>query len=70
MTDKLQELRDVALRGGARAGKVCGAGGGGCVLFLSQPDREGAVRKALREVGGQVIDFSFDFRGLVVWEVG
>jgi D-glycero-alpha-D-manno-heptose-7-phosphate kinase len=70
VTPKLQELREAALRAGAIAGKVCGAGGGGCVLFLSQPDREGAVRKALQTAGGQVIDFSFDFRGLVVWEVG
>ncbi len=70
VTPKLQELREVALGAGAMAGKVCGAGGGGCVLFLSQPDREGAVRRALQQAGGQVIDFSFDFRGLVVWEVG
>jgi D-glycero-alpha-D-manno-heptose-7-phosphate kinase len=70
VTPRLDELRAAALQGGAMAGKVCGAGGGGCVLFLSQPDREGAVRKALQQAGGQIIDFSFDFRGLVVWEVG
>lgn len=68
VTPRLSELRDAALSGGAIAGKVCGAGGGGCLLFLSQPDQEGAVRKALQQAGGQIIDFSFDFRGLAVWE--
>jgi D-glycero-alpha-D-manno-heptose-7-phosphate kinase len=69
VTSRLDELRTAALQGGALAGKVCGAGGGGCMIFLSQPDREGSVRKALEQSGGQIIDFSFDFRGLVVWEV-
>jgi D-glycero-alpha-D-manno-heptose-7-phosphate kinase len=68
VTARLSELRDAALAGGAISGKVCGAGGGGCMLFLSQPDREGAVRKALQQADGQIIDFSFDFRGLAVWE--
>jgi len=68
VTARLDELRRAALQGGAVSGKVCGAGGGGCMLFLAQSDREGAVRKALQEAGGQIIDFSFDFRGLAVWE--
>lgn len=68
VTPRLNELREAAIRGGAIAGKVCGAGGGGCMLFLSKPDQEGAVRKALQLSGGQIIDFSFDFRGLAVWE--
>ncbi|MEN6643464.1 MAG: hypothetical protein ABFE08_13550 [Armatimonadia bacterium] len=70
VTPRLQELREAALQGGAVAGKVCGAGGGGCVLFLSKADQEGSVRKALQHAGGQIIDFSFDFRGLAVWETG
>jgi D-glycero-alpha-D-manno-heptose-7-phosphate kinase len=68
VTARLNELREAALAGGAISGKVCGAGGGGCMLFLAQPDREGAVRRALQQAGGQIIDFSFDFRGLAVWE--
>ena len=68
VTPRLQELREAALHSGAIAGKVCGAGGGGCLLFLSHADREGAVRKGLEQAGGKIIDFSFDFRGLAVWE--
>lgn len=68
VTSRMQELREEAMREGAAAAKVCGAGGGGCILFMSQPDCEGAVRRALERAGGRIIDFSFDMRGLEVWE--
>jgi D-glycero-alpha-D-manno-heptose-7-phosphate kinase len=64
----MAELHETAMAAGAIGAKVCGAGGGGCLLFLSQPDREGAVRRALANADGRIIDFSFDFRGLQVWE--
>jgi D-glycero-alpha-D-manno-heptose-7-phosphate kinase len=41
---------------GAWAGKVCGAGGGGCVVFLMPPDKKDGVRRALSEVPGRVLD--------------
>ena len=69
VTPRLSELREAALRAGAVAGKVCGAGGGGCLLFLARPDQEGAVRRGLEAAGGRIIDFSFDQRGLQVWEM-
>lgn len=69
VTQRLSDLRQAALEAGAISAKVCGAGGGGCILLLSKPDREAAVRRALQQEGGQIIDFSFDFRGLAVWEV-
>lgn len=69
VTPRLAELRAAGLRAGAVAGKVCGAGGGGCLLFLAQPDQEGAVRRGLEAAGGRVIDFSFDHHGLQVWEM-
>jgi D-glycero-alpha-D-manno-heptose-7-phosphate kinase len=36
-----------ALDAGAEGGKLCGAGGGGFLLFIVQPDRQDAVRQAL-----------------------
>jgi D-glycero-alpha-D-manno-heptose-7-phosphate kinase len=68
VTDRLAELHQAAMGAGAVGGKVCGAGGGGCLLFMSQPDQEGTVRRALEGAGGRIIDFSFDMRGLQVWE--
>ena len=48
------------------AAKVCGAGGGGCLLFLAPPDRTGAVRRALAESGASVLDCRIDTCGLQV----
>ena len=32
---------------GANGGKLCGAGGGGFMLFIVEPERQEAVRRAL-----------------------
>jgi D-glycero-alpha-D-manno-heptose-7-phosphate kinase len=41
---------------GAVAGKICGAGGGGFLLFVVPPDRQAAVRLALAELKEIAID--------------
>ena len=38
---------DAAMDAGAEGGKLCGAGGGGFLLFLARPERHEAVRRAL-----------------------
>ena len=68
VTPKMAQMRDAAMQAGAAGGKVCGAGGGGCMLFLAEPDQEAPVRKALEGTGGHILDFSFDTRGLQVWQ--
>jgi D-glycero-alpha-D-manno-heptose-7-phosphate kinase len=68
VTEQMEEIREVALAAGALATKVCGAGGGGCLLVYCDDDREGPVRRALAQREGAVLDFSFDFTGLQVWE--
>ena len=46
-----------AARGaGAWGGKVCGAGGGGCIVFLFPPDKREAIVAALADVPGRVLD--------------
>jgi D-glycero-alpha-D-manno-heptose-7-phosphate kinase len=52
---------------GAWGGKACGAGGGGCVVFLSPAERTAAVREALRRLGeGSVLDVRAESRGLEI----
>lgn len=67
-TPKIEELMAVAHRAGGLAAKVCGAGGGGCVTFLVDPDKKLGVSKAISEAGGQILDFHLVKQGLQVKE--
>ena len=69
-TPAIERLVRAALRHGALAAKVCGAGGGGCVVFLVEPDAKARVAEALRENGGHVLPFRLARRGLTLREVG
>jgi D-glycero-alpha-D-manno-heptose-7-phosphate kinase len=56
-----------ALAAGAWGGKACGAGGGGCVVFLSAAERTPAVRDALAGLGdGSLLPVKAERRGLEV----
>ena len=65
-TPTIEELIQVARRSGAPTAKVCGAGGGGCVLFFCEYGRKHDVDRALRDAGAHVLDFHVDTRGLTV----
>jgi D-glycero-alpha-D-manno-heptose-7-phosphate kinase len=65
--DRLEELYELALQHGATGGKVCGAGGGGTLLFYAPPGRDYAVRQALRQAEARVFDVSLDPHGLLIW---
>jgi D-glycero-alpha-D-manno-heptose-7-phosphate kinase len=51
---------------GATGAKVCGAGGGGCVLFLTEPDARGRVRDVILREGATVLSAKVAPRG-VTW---
>jgi D-glycero-alpha-D-manno-heptose-7-phosphate kinase len=65
-TPRIERMIRAARRNGARAAKVCGAGGGGCVFFLCEPGTKRAVETALGLAGGRVMPFAVAPRGLVV----
>lgn len=46
---EIERLRKVALNAGASAVKICGAGGGGCVLVWSEPAAKAKVEAGCRE---------------------
>ena len=58
---KIDEWYDLALRSGALAGKLIGAGGGGFLMFYSE-DRV-KLRRAMHEAGLREVRFRFDFEG-------
>lgn len=55
-----------ARRNGALAGKVCGAGGGGCVVLLIKPEAREGVECAIREAGAKVLPVKIDRQGVRV----
>jgi D-glycero-alpha-D-manno-heptose-7-phosphate kinase len=65
-TPMIEKLIAVALRQGALAAKVCGAGGGGCVVFLTEPENRDHVSAAIRSYGGQVLPATVARDGLSV----
>ena len=63
-TPLIDMLIEAAKRNGARAAKVCGAGGGGCVIALIEKGARQRVENALREHGGQPLEFRVARDGL------
>ncbi len=67
-TDRIETLFRRAFDAGADAGKVCGAGGGGCVVFLAEPDATASVKRALHDAGARLLDCGIDTEGLRLTE--
>ena len=63
-TPLIDKLITTARKHGARAAKVCGAGGGGCVIALVEPGSRERVCEAIRKNGGRPLDFRLARHGL------
>lgn len=55
-----------ARRNGALAGKVCGAGGGGCLTLVIDPEARTRVEKAVIAAGGTLLPLQIDREGVFV----
>ena len=65
-TPAIDALLASARAAGALSGKVCGAGGGGCLFCLADPDRRDAVAGALTAGGARVLPVTIARTGLEV----
>lgn len=65
-TPLIDRLVATARRKGAVAAKVCGAGGGGCVLFFVKPGAKPQVEQELARLGGRVLPIRVESQGLQV----
>jgi D-glycero-alpha-D-manno-heptose-7-phosphate kinase len=65
-TKTIDRIVEGTRRKGALAGKVCGAGGGGCVVLLIDPDARERVEAAVVEAGGEVLPMKIDRPGVQV----
>lgn len=67
--ERIDALIAGARESGAVAGKVCGAGGGGCViLWLPGEETRGAVEARVRSMGAEVLQFETSPLGVQVTE--
>ena len=69
-TPEIEAAITAATGAGAWAGKVCGAGGGGCIVFLLPPEARENVKRALAEVPGHVLEAAPVPHGLAVERSG
>jgi len=65
-TPEIDAAIDAARNAGAWGGKVCGAGGGGSIVFLFPPDRREDIVRALAQVPGRVLDAQPVAQGMTV----
>jgi D-glycero-alpha-D-manno-heptose-7-phosphate kinase len=63
-TPLIDKLIAASLRHGGLAAKVCGAGGGGCVIFLVEKGEASRVANAIGEAGGHVLPLQIARDGL------
>jgi len=65
-TPFIDQLITVARRNGSLGAKVCGAGGGGCVLFMTSPDAKERIEQKLAAAGAQILPFAVARQGVSV----
>ena len=63
-TPLIDKLITVAAKNGGRAAKVCGAGGGGCVIFLVEKGAASRVATVIGDHGGRVLPLQIARDGL------
>ncbi|GGA25495.1 dehydrogenase [Dyella nitratireducens] len=65
----IEHVESIAFANGARAAKVSGAGGGGFMMFLCDPENRLRLSRALIDQGGSILDFHFTAQGATAWRI-
>lgn len=63
----IDAVEAVAVKNGACATKVSGAGGGGFMMFVCDPSDRIRLSRALISEGGSLLDFHFNPAGAIAW---
>jgi D-glycero-alpha-D-manno-heptose-7-phosphate kinase len=63
-TPVIDRIISSARGAGALAGKVCGAGGGGCVTLVIEPEARARVEAAVTDAGGTLLPLRIDREGV------
>ena len=65
-TNRIDELIKCGQDAGAFAAKACGAGGGGCIMFLTEPTNVSHLRQVLELQDALVLEAQIDTEGLKI----
>lgn len=65
-TPEIDQAVEAAMGAGAWGAKVCGAGGGGCIVMLGPADKREGIIAALRRAPGRTLDISPVSYGLTI----
>ncbi len=65
----IDEMYEAARRLGVLGGKITGAGGGGYLLLYCPFRKRHIIAEQLEKMGGKVIEFSFEFKGVQTWQI-
>jgi D-glycero-alpha-D-manno-heptose-7-phosphate kinase len=63
---EIRKLEKIALKNGAQSIKICGAGGGGCVIVWCMPEQKEKVIQACQKKGFQVLKAKVVDRGISI----
>ena len=63
----IEEIYQVAISNGASAGKICGAGGGGHMIFFTDFLNRHKLVNALNQKSGHIVPFVFTNKGVQTW---
>ncbi len=62
-TPGIDNLAEVALKNGAYGAKLSGAGGGDCLIVISEGKEKSRIEDALKKTGGKIISLSTSVKG-------
>ncbi len=63
----IDKIYDKVKKAGALGGKILGAGGGGHMLFLCDPDKRHQISRVIDNTDATIVKFNFDKSGLQTW---
>ena len=66
---RVEEIFELGLKNGAVAGKVSGAGGGGFLMFMTDPEQRYRLVSALTETGAHATPVQFTDGGAQSWAI-
>lgn len=65
-TNKLSSMINAARNAGAYGAKLSGAGGGDCMIALAPENKTTAVKKAIQNAGGKVLEVEVNTKGVTL----